>query len=135
MFPIIYINTVWFQFLCRVNAAFGVSQKFVPYKQPESLIIHNDLTTTSNSFTFNVNNVKAGTYLLSIDGSSGPASRSNASLYVLTIFSTGTRYTLSAVCESTGTKITNHSISNDVITFTLDATKFYMVHLLTIGYY
>lgn len=32
MFPIIYTNTVWFQSLYRINAAFGVSQKFVPYQ-------------------------------------------------------------------------------------------------------
>lgn len=32
MFPIIYIYTVWFQFLHRINAAFGVSNKFVPYR-------------------------------------------------------------------------------------------------------
>lgn len=112
-----------------------MSQKFVPYKQPNSLVIHNDVSTTSSSFTFNVNSVKAGTYLMSIDGSSAPTNRSNASLYVLTVFSEGTRYALSAVCESAGTKITSHSISNDVITFALDATKFYIVHLLNIGYY
>ena len=34
MFPIIYINTVWFQFLYRINAAFGVSKAFVPYRLP-----------------------------------------------------------------------------------------------------
>lgn len=38
MFPIIYTYAVWFQFLYRINAAFGVSQKFVPYRPNYDLV-------------------------------------------------------------------------------------------------
>ena len=53
MFPIIYIYTVWFQLLHRVNAAFGVSQKFTPYRY-FSPIIHKfakDNITASTTLT------------------------------------------------------------------------------------
>lgn len=38
MFPIIYIYTVWVQFLYRINAAFGVSKAFVPYRPNYDLV-------------------------------------------------------------------------------------------------
>lgn len=38
LFPIIYTYTVWFQFLHRINAAFGVSSKFVPYRPNYDLV-------------------------------------------------------------------------------------------------
>lgn len=41
MFPIVYINAVWFQFLHRINAAFGVSNKFVPYRPNYDLVCSN----------------------------------------------------------------------------------------------
>lgn len=59
MFPIIYTNTVWFQFLHRINAAFGVSQKFVPYK-PETVkawIKLKEQTANSDTFTLDLANM------------------------------------------------------------------------------
>ena len=38
LLPIVYINVVWFQFLHRINAAFGVSNKFVPYRPNYDLV-------------------------------------------------------------------------------------------------
>ena len=49
MFPIIYIYTVWFQSLCRVNAAFGVSQKFVPYCKLSKIVANITKTITTSA--------------------------------------------------------------------------------------
>lgn len=55
LFPIVYIYTVWFQFLHRINAAFGVSQKFVPYRPSYDDLIAQSTYTTSTSSTFVTN--------------------------------------------------------------------------------
>lgn len=59
MFPIIYIYTVWFQFLYRINAAFGVSPKFVPYRgtfgnKAVGTVDMNSLTVEGNYYVSNV---------------------------------------------------------------------------------
>lgn len=128
------INQRYYPMICT-KAAFGVSQKFVPYKQPERLLIHDDNTTQSNSFTFNVASVQKGTYFMTIDGSSAPTNRSPASLYLLSIFTSGDLYVLVPVKESTGNTISNHSISGTTVTFNLDATKYHSVRLLTMGFW
>lgn len=51
MFPIIYIYTVWFQFLHRINAAFGVSKNFTPYRPPYDTLIKQSTYTTSTTST------------------------------------------------------------------------------------
>lgn len=51
MFPIIYIYAVWFQFLCRVNAAFGVSTAFVPYRPNYDLVCEYLPKTTKGEYS------------------------------------------------------------------------------------
>lgn len=123
----------WQDVMICTKAAFGVSQKFVAYKQPERLLIHNDTAAQSNSFTFDIASVQMGTYFLVIDGSSAPTDRSLTSLYLLTIFTKGDLYLLTPVKESNGNTISSHSISGTTVTFNLDAMKFHSARLFTIG--
>lgn len=64
MFPIVYIYTVWFQLLHRINAAFGVSPKFVPYRPSYDELMPKGkriVATGSSSFT-----IEGTTHLVSI---------------------------------------------------------------------
>lgn len=66
MFPIIYTNTVWFQLLYRINAAFGVSNKFVPYRPSWDLVGKKTLLSNQciagnlSEFNFDVHDYNSG---------------------------------------------------------------------------
>ena len=51
MFPFIYTNVVWFQFLYRINAAFCLSSKFVPYRGTTKIYPIASITASITSST------------------------------------------------------------------------------------
>ena len=53
LLPIVYIITVWFQSLHRINAAFGVSNKFVPYRPNYDLVCNTLASATKITQTVN----------------------------------------------------------------------------------
>ena len=106
LFPIIYINAVWFQFLYRINAAFCISPKFVPYK-PETVKGWTKLKEqTANSDTFTLDLANMNEVMVMLVYTSGSRVYSN----------TFPQYILEAGYKAVVSMVDSNNPTNDVCT-------------------
>ena len=129
----------------RINAAFGVSKAFVPYRPNYDLVCNtvNYVNDTFKRLDYGSNNVttisvnvsawQEGTYLVACNNATSNTSIKGTSVYMFTLrhsldFLLFTKIAELSTSESSNSNITNMTISNDIITISYAHAGYHTVY-------
>ena len=129
----------------RINAAFGVSSKFVPYR-PNYDLVGNTVNYVNDTFrrldygsnnvttiSVNVSTWQEGTYLVACNNATTNTSIKGTSLYMFTLrhsldFLLFTKIAEMSSSENNNSNISNMTISNNTITISYAHTGYHTVY-------